>query len=156
MQENFTKSNVLSQDLSRLEKIGQKHIDKMEGPSDSYFAGFMDGESCLRWNLSRPGLTGGTPRIAVSNTYRPILALFEQRFGGKVILKQKATEVYRTCWEWYCTGSNARNCLRAVLPYLIEKQEQARIVLQIGTVHPIWRQSFLKKLKDLKKVDYAI
>lgn len=123
-------------------------------PSDEYFAGFLDGEGCFRWACSRPGHNGGTPRICISNTYRPILDLYQQRFGGTVILKQKATKKWRTCFEWYCTGDSARACIRATLPYLLEKQEQARLVLQASEVHSLWRGDFIQRIKDLKKLDY--
>lgn len=49
----------------------------------------------------------------------------------------------------------ARAMIRDILPYLVEKAEQANLVLQISTEVPCNRQVKLEKLRALKRINYA-
>ncbi len=97
----------------------------MELPSDAYFAGIFDGEGCVRvvkryYNC----------HLIVTNSYKPILELFKQRFGGNIHKQWK--EENKPVYYWYIQSKKAKlSCLIALLPHLIIKKKVALIGLGI-------------------------
>ena len=92
----------------------------------AYAAGYLDGEGCFKF-------TNGTPEVCVENTYVHTLEWFSEMFGGACRAKTKPENPkWRQAFAWHATGDNARNCIKAVLPYLQEKLPQAKILLEIS------------------------
>lgn len=124
-------------------------------PGIQYFAGFADAELCFSWKRG-PRMYQGCARVDCTNTYRPVLEMFSRRFGGRVYRKVNKSVIdnprYRPCYGWTVTGARARNTIRTLLPYLVEKAEQARLILIAGEREPIDRVDLLVKVKALKKV----
>ena len=124
----------------QLEKIGQRHIEL------AYLAGFFDGEGCVLYD-----------RIYADNTNPHILEMFFVLWpGGRVYLKTPPGEPNRSQYRWVAHGPTAREALRDMMPYLIEKKEQAEIHLDVLN-HPASsdsRREQLLKLKELKRVPY--
>ena len=104
----------------------------------------MDGEGCLDWNSG--------PRVRISNTYLSILNTAVSLFGGAVSQKQlKPGGRDRPAWEWRISGTAARAFLRLVLPYLVEKREQARLLLLAWAEAPANRPPLLARMTTLKR-----
>ena len=123
-----------------LEITGQKHIEL------SYLAGFFDGEGCVLFD-----------RIMVDNTNPYILEKYLVTFGGgRVYLKNPPSPNNRAHYRWVAYGDTARNALREMLPYLMEKKEQALINLDILNYKASSpeRADLKNKLKQLKRVNY--
>lgn len=123
-----------------LEITGQKHIEL------SYLAGFFDGEGCVLYD-----------RIMVDNTNPYILEKYFIAFdGGRIYLKSPAGDNTRAGYRWVAYGDTARNALRKMMPYLIEKKEQALINLDILNYKASSpeRSEMKEKLKQLKRVVY--
>lgn len=65
-------------------------------------------------------------------------------------------ERHRPEFVWEVYGPDAREAIRALLPYLDEKQRQARVLLEISE----WpagcaqRESLVRELKELKRIAY--
>ena len=123
-----------------MEITGPKHIEL------SYLAGFFDGEGCVLYD-----------RIMVDNTNPYILEKYLIAFGGgRIYLKSPARPNNRAGYRWVAYGDTARNALRKMMPYLIEKKEQALINLDIlnHKASSPERSDMKKKLKQLKRVVY--
>jgi len=123
-----------------LELTGQKHIEL------SYLAGFFDGEGCVLFD-----------RIMVDNTNPHILEKFFIRFGcGRIYLKKPPGDHNRSHYRWVAYGEKARNALREMMPYLIEKKYQALINLDIlnHEATSLKRAELKTKIKQLKRVNY--
>lgn len=115
----------------------------------AYFAGFIDGEGSL-------GHYADTPRVAVSNTYLPVMKELQAAFGGTWHLRDAKTDRSRTCYAWVAYGDNARQCCLALLPFLREKRRQAQILLDLGHFPKgsAQREALLSELNTLKRVDH--
>lgn len=96
-----------------------------------YLAGLVDGEGCIRLHPSNKGkYRKYYPRLQVTNTYRPILDMLVDQFGGAIhssLNKKKPNWAEKH--DWRLTGDKARELLNQLLPYLIIKQGKAKEVL---------------------------
>ncbi len=89
----------------------------------AYFAGFFDGEGCV--HIAR------NIRVVISGCFHPgLLEQFSDKWGGRVTLSSWSGKNCRPGVRWEITGTKAGQFLDDVLPYLYEKQEQARLALQ--------------------------
>lgn len=114
----------------------------------AYFAGFVDGEGCFGYYT--------TPRLAVVNTYLPVLKELQTAFGGTWSMRgNRSPTVHRTCYAWAVTGGNALRAVEELLPYLREKRAQAQLLLAIPAypAHSAMRKALLNRLSELKRVD---
>jgi hypothetical protein len=118
-------------------------------PHDGYWAGFIDGEGCIRW--------ANGPRLEVTNTFKPALTRLSHKFGGSVRLMQPATARTRTVFRWTVDGWHALECVKLLRPYLFEKAGQAETLIQLGRTRPRSerRLVLLNRLREMKKQDYA-
>lgn len=106
----------------------------------AYLAGLIDGEGCIYIN-EKSGLS-----LSVTNSDPTPLLFFKEFFVCGAVFKV-SPKVNLTVWRWNITGESARSILRAVLPFLIIKQEQARAAL-----NPV--EGTIEYLKRLKRIDY--
>lgn len=114
----------------------------------AYLAGFFDGEGCVLYD-----------RIMVDNTNPYLLEKFYLIWGGRIGEKGDATrtEQTRTCYRWHAHGDTARKAARDMMPYLVEKKQQAEILLEVIN-YPLssaMREYHLKQLKNLKRIEYG-
>ncbi len=97
-----------------------------------YLAGLVDGEGCIRLHPSNKGkYRKYYPRLQVTNTYKPILDLLVDQFGGAIHsdkFPRKAN--WKIKHDWRISGDKARELLNQLLPYLVIKKEKAILVLQ--------------------------
>jgi hypothetical protein len=113
----------------------------------AYLAGFFDGEGCISSN----------GQIQINNCCPLPLERFVKRWPDSTIRQMhKAKGKIRTCYTWYATGTTARQITEDLLPFLMEKQPQAALFLQL---YKYPKQSEMRKyisqeLKTLKRVDY--
>lgn len=96
-----------------------------------YLAGLVDGEGCIRLHPSNKGkYRKYYPRLQVTNTYKPILDMLVDQYGGAIhSAKTPQKEGWKIKHDWRLTGDKARELLNQLLPYLIIKQEKAKEVL---------------------------
>ena len=102
-----------------------------------YFAGFFDGEGTVRlaktyYNRRASGgrTTYHKLHCSVTNSNKDILELYLDRFGGSVYERKGLPEHYKRIWIWTISTQKAFRFLEIIYPYLIEKKEQAMIVLE--------------------------
>ena len=101
----------------------------------AYIAGFFDGEGCIyinRWWDKRRGCYEYALNIEVSNTNPAPLKILKEIFGGKVKEKSRnSTKTnWRKAWKWVCKSRMSETFLEKMLPYLIIKQDEARLALE--------------------------
>ena len=91
----------------------------------AYMAGYIDGEGCIR--MDKYSLRLG---IQTCNPYplRFIVKLFPQT---QVRLQNRQTNRNKPIYRLEYSGINAINILKAILPYMIEKKDQAEKLIQI-------------------------
>ena len=97
----------------------------------SYLAGIIDGEGCITIGAGRKETCiNYNAIVSVQNTSKKLIDWLQSKFGGQVYLSKKATEKTKAAWMWRLTQKKAIEILLlAVLPYLIIKHEQAKVLL---------------------------
>ena len=109
----------------------------MSGFDYAWAAGFFDGEGHIEFRqVSRsPSRRGYRPpwvlRVHVANTHLPSLVLLKQIFGGGFVSEKPVYKAYhKRSFYWSATSRTAETALRAMLPYLVTKKEQATCAVQ--------------------------
>ena len=110
----------------------------------AYIAGFVDGEGTISWR-----------RLKVGNTYPLILFILREFFGGSIY--REPAEGRRTMFAWAVYGQNALKAVQALVPFLIEKQEQGQILLKMDKYPAKSEQRRLlsERLTQLKHIDHG-
>ena len=100
----------------------------------AYSAGFFDGEGSI--SIAPKRRKGCAPEemafgltLQVSQLDPRPLKFLSDRFGGAVCVKSALGHTH-LMHDWRITGARAERFLRAVLPYLIHKKEQAEVALK--------------------------
>ena len=93
-----------------------------------YAAGFFDGEGCV--HIAR------NVRVVISGCFKPgLLDKFAARWGGRVVLARWSdASRSRPGVRWEITGQKAAAFLTDVLPYLVERRDQARLALKLHVI----------------------
>lgn len=136
-----------------------------------YLAGFFDGEGCI--NLQKTNKLSKTYRMRVFVAQldtRPLYK-FKEIFNDGFIYKW-VNNAGHIQYQWEIHGKKSVNVLKALLPYLIVKKEQAKLAVKwfelpwrinSKSINPharkkypnIYQEEYLiyQKMKDLKKVN---
>jgi len=101
--------------------------------SDSYIAGFFDGEGCITSQLTYiTGKYEKYPRvnvqISITQKDRKILEWIQERFLGTIHVHDRDN----LCYHLRITGKiNMGRFLRAIQPYSVVKKEQIELALEL-------------------------
>lgn len=98
----------------------------------AYLAGIVDGEGSLTISM---GVSHGTvnivPEISIANNKYALMQWLLDRVSGSVYGRiHKGNQA--TSYTWKCTNSLRVPLLQRLLPYLLLKQRQAEIVIEIA------------------------
>lgn len=99
----------------------------------AYLAGAMDSDGCIAVKRSTYAMRvrgdAGAPvfseRLMLKQVTPDIPTLLKETFGGTLRIDNASTRKGRPLYSWQVTDLQAANCLRALLPYLRIKREQA-------------------------------
>jgi hypothetical protein len=101
-----------------------------------YLAGLFDGEGCI--DVQRCYPKAGRNRLYVrprvrmcmADSARPMMQMLRDKFGGHLCSRKAGKRNQQDSWslEWL-NGDDMRCLLNLILPHLILKAEQARLVL---------------------------
>lgn len=99
----------------------------------AYLAGAMDSDGCISVKRSTYAMRvrgdATTPvfseRVMLKQVTPEIPTLLKEMFGGSLRVDSPSTERGRRLYAWQATDQRAAECLRALLPYLRVKREQA-------------------------------
>lgn len=115
--------------------------------TDSYWAGFVDADGCIRFSK-------GTPRIEVKSVFPYVLLEICERFGGRV---RRIANEERPTYVWQVTGTNAYNALIALEPHMVVKKAQATLILDACMVDPGgYREGLEGQIAALKHHHYEV
>lgn len=107
----------------------------MKATTVSYMAGILDGEGWfnITRTLRKPSC-GYSARIGVANTNRILIDWIVSNFGGKVSSRSPGNGQWgkKVRYEWYLTSVKAVEVCNQVLPYLVIKQDRARILIELN------------------------
>jgi len=120
----------------------------------AWTAGFFDGEGCIQLvTRTRGRCTEVRLQITAANTDIRSLQRFKDLFGGSIQVMQRPGNPhgYKPSWFWVSAHRIAENALRAMLPWLLVKREQAIIALQARAIkrHGVRGNPDTKALADL-------
>lgn len=97
----------------------------------AYFAGFFDGEGCVRISKRRNGYSGYGFQflltVNIHNTNPLPLKQLSAVYGGTVYFHPAAKSNYKPCYGWNRVGRDAYKFLKDIFPWLLIKREVAAI-----------------------------
>lgn len=106
---------------------------------NSYAAGLLDGEGCVRWN--------GGPSVEVTNKHGGVLQQMRAKWSGSIRIKGDCVFV------WTLYGRKAIQFLEDVARYSIIKHPQiVELFAACATTDPVKRSLHINTLKRLKHV----
>jgi hypothetical protein len=97
--------------------------------TDAYAAGLIDGEGCIYLRPKRRSFTAHVD-VGMSQKAVPVLRVLHAEYGGTLRQDRDATDRHAARWRWTLAGQSAEATLRRLLPFLLLKTEQARLVLK--------------------------
>jgi hypothetical protein len=103
----------------------------------AWAAGFLDGEGCFgiyqyRNKRSTIHHASREARISCAQVKTEPLEKLSWLFGGTVRFCRQ-TDYGSTLHQWHLSsGASVRNCIELVLPFLVNKKEEAEIVLEFA------------------------
>lgn len=111
----------------------------------AYLAGFIDADGSLTIvtaKYNRKTKNGLIPciqyrvKLSAHNCKLQPIELLQKEFGGGKLRNTRRGKVklhpkWRACYEWIITNTMAANAIQSMLPYLIVKNEQAILCLEL-------------------------
>lgn len=100
-----------------------------------YVAGLFDGEgvvSIVRWAKPNSTHIRYQVRAAIGMSHRPVIEALHKRFGGSLHMNRHdlRSRKNRIQFCWIVSSQVAAEFLRAVLPHLVVKREEAEIAIE--------------------------
>lgn len=137
-----------------------------EMPEDiqlGYFAGFFDGEGCVRIDKGNKG--SYTLRIELTNSCIEILKLFQNKYGGKIrehVINKSLKNNHKKIYIWSIHSNNSLTFLKEIYPLTIVKFDQIKYAIEfqewhnhigiISIYHKQIAEQYYTKLKELKSL----
>jgi hypothetical protein len=116
-------------------------VNMLSETEKAYLAGLVDGEGWIGVELKMPEHTNGCRRasfmvtVRVVNTKRKCLDWIENKTGvGTVHPSRKKIKGQRLVYEYRACTLQAAAILKQIAPYLIIKQEQAKLVMTLAEI----------------------
>ncbi len=105
----------------------------MEKINLGYIAGYLDADGCIY--IARDSPRVSYVRVQIGSLNRTPLELFQEQFGGSIISKKVTNGPY---WNWVVKSNKAKVLLSSILPFLVNKKEEASLALRFcATIHPL-------------------
>ena len=104
--------------LKELYRRNSPIVDSVEFLSVPYIAGYADAEG------SFSVINTSSCRVAIAQNTLAVLNNLKQTYGGNIYKKGV------TGHEWVASSVEAKSFLQDIVPHLIGKQEQARLILE--------------------------
>jgi hypothetical protein len=103
----------------------------------AYLAGIIDGEGTIRIGATKPNSKNPLwniryyAAISVGMSEKKVIEKFEQTFGTNTNMYVECIPNRKTMYRWGTSGTqNMIDIIKKLLPYLIAKREQAKLVLK--------------------------
>jgi len=94
--------------------------------------------------------------ISVKNTDERLMKWLKSRFGGEYYTEKRTNETWKDSYKWYHCAKDKESFLLSILPYLVIKREQAKILLEFLRIEkwlkiPTKRQELYEKIVALNQ-----
>ena len=143
--QRFTHRPAVARKFCSLECAGKvsRNIDAalLDERQKAYLAGFFDGEGCIHGYFTHPrnGRRMGSTKVTVVCGNLEVLMFGQKLFGGSInkrVFKEKPK--WNDALTWHLGTKETSVFLRAVLPYLIVKRQEAEVALELWELanHP--------------------
>jgi hypothetical protein len=101
----------------------------------AYMAGVTDSDGWIGINrsLTRPQRRANAryqPQVTIVNTSMALMELFQSEFGGSIVRRQKVKENHKQTYYWRLGDRKAAAYCEQILPYLLVKKEQAKLLIE--------------------------
>jgi len=118
-----------------------------------YAASAIDCEGCIRLSKEKRRKTKRgycyRPIVEVDNTNKKLVEFFQNNFGGWIFLKKKKKMNHKMLYQWMIDRSKASNLLKLVLPYLLLKRKQAKLMIAFQNKRKVGiHQTEIEKNRD--------
>jgi len=106
-----------------------------------YLSGILDGEGWFSIQRTRRTTNelnvSYMPVIGVANTNIKLMNWLVEKFGGKIITLKYNPKGFgiKQRYEWRLNSTETRKLMPQVIPFLLLKKEQAKLLLKIGNLH---------------------
>ena len=118
-------------------------------PSAAYVAGLIDGDGCITAFLKRlktsPHGFAVKGRVKITSRSLRLLEAVHRDFGGQIV--DRGDGLFDLCWESF---EEIERLLRTILPFLIEKREQALCMLKLCSLRR--SRAFHKKVEFVRRI----
>jgi hypothetical protein len=113
---------------------GLRKMKKIDDVDLAYIAGFFDGEGSITIHhnagKSPRGLSPNhTLQVSVANTDPRVIVWLRDCFGGRTVMRPSKVAKWRHVLQWIVRSNAAAEFLKAILPFLRMKREQAEIAI---------------------------
>lgn len=134
----------------------KKRIEALSPVEIAYLAGIIDGEGHIglskqkRYNTPRG-------RLTITNTDSRLLLWLRDKIGGSITTNHADVRTggkWRKCFIWQVVSRQACEVLKACLPMLIVKREQAQIM--IGYFELKRRTSYKTAPEEMERLNTAV
>lgn len=121
----------------------------------AYLAGMVDGEGCITAVECKPNRCNKSPRfraqLTITNTSERLINWIQKTFGGRAYVTHKPGQwkATRICWRIMFSPGHSEQLLRAMLPYLIVKKDQAELSFKLRAMTRSTRTTFSNKKPQL-------
>jgi len=119
----------------------------------AYIAGLFDGEGCVRIKHANQGGNSYYVIAHITNTNKKMLDKVEGLFGGNTRIQEKGRN--KKVYNWYITSSEASDFLKVLSPFLIEKEEQAKLAIYFHEhkegISAVMKEKYYKTMMKMKK-----
>ena len=99
----------------------------------NYLAGILDGEGSIGIEHLSPTKNRIKDyyvcRLCVINTSLVLVNWLKERFKGQINIRKQIAN-HKICYRWHIFGSDLEAMLKAVIPFLKIKHQQAQLVIQ--------------------------
>ena len=131
----------------------------------AYIAGIIDGEGCIQ--SSYPKSRRFVLKITIGMTHKPTMEWLSSIFGARAIEQNRYNPNMRRNWYIALPAARAGHLLKTIYPYMLTKQEEADVAIQIWDT--LWckrvsrlipedilelRNQLGQRLRDLKRVEW--
>jgi len=131
----------------------ESEVSSLTEPQKAWLAGIIDGEGSIfimkQKRKDRDRDINYILRVAVQSTDKYMIPKIHELVGGPLIVEQyERRENQHNTLKWQLNGKNAIKFLKAILPYLVVKPDQA-----LEAIH--FQTTFKKHWKHMNEEDYV-
>ena len=97
----------------------------------AYTAGYIDGDGCfsIRKIKSKKSFKYSNS-VCISSTNLPIMTWFEKTFEGHIKIQANVPNNQKKQYHFYFTGQEKIQVCTSLIPFLVEKKEECKLLLQ--------------------------